>query len=242
MKAIMSKSPTSQIEQAYSALRADLLSCAIRPGQKIKIRDICAAHEFSPGAVREALSKLTSDGLVVAEPQKGFSASPISRSDLLELTTSRALIEGHCVRLSVEAGDPCWESKVLAAHHTLSRVKMRRANGTDQLDPAWMRAHSEFHHALASGCENRWLLRTRGMLYEQSERYRNMSVPLDEHDRDIPAEHKAICDAALSGNADEAERLVREHIERTTTILTEGLARLGPSFSIDNLLDGMPRN
>ena len=65
----------SQAEDTYQVLRREILSCSIAPGSKILIGDICARLGFSSGAVREALSRLSAEGLAVAEPQKGFRAT-----------------------------------------------------------------------------------------------------------------------------------------------------------------------
>ena len=63
---------------AYEGLRADLLACRVTPGSKLKIQDLCERFSVSLGAIREALSRLTSEGLVISEPQRGFRAAPIS--------------------------------------------------------------------------------------------------------------------------------------------------------------------
>ncbi len=215
--------PRSQSEEAYGLMRASLLSCEIAPGAKILINDVCEQLGFSSGAVREALSRLSAEGLVVAEPQRGFRAAPISAEDLKDLTRTRARIEGFCLAEAIDHGDVAWEGRVLAAHHTLSRTPMLPNAQTRRLSDEWSRAHGDFHAALAEGCCSRWLLRIRSMLYEQSERYRRLSVPLDEGNRDIAAEHRAICEAAISRDKDLATRLIRDHIEATTEIILRGL-------------------
>lgn len=211
----------SQIELAYDTLRAALLSCQIAPDSKIRIKDVGAQHGFSAGAVREALSKLSSDGLVIAEPQRGFRAAPISNQDLQELTVARVQIETLCLKMAVETADLEWEGKVIAAHHALSKVPLHITGTNDALSPVWTSAHAAFHDALAQGCENRWLLRTRKALYEQAERYRHLSVPMGQQDRDVPEEHRLICDAAVARDGHTACKLLAEHIEKTTLIIVE---------------------
>jgi DNA-binding GntR family transcriptional regulator len=219
--------PRSQSEEAYGLIRGDILSCRINPGTKILINEVCAKLDFSVGAIREALSRLSAEGLVVAEPQKGFRAAPISPEDLQDLTQMRARIESACLAEAVERGDVAWESRVLAAHHKLVRTPMLSTADSRRLSDAWSLAHSDFHAALADGCGSPWLMRIRGMLYEQSERYRHLSVPLDESRRDVAAEHKALCDAVLDRDRQRAMRLMCEHIEATTNIILRGLLTRG---------------
>ena len=58
-------------QSAYELLRADILSCRLPPGSKLKIQELCTRYAVGLGAIREALSRLTSEGLVIAEPQRG---------------------------------------------------------------------------------------------------------------------------------------------------------------------------
>src|SRR5215469_10320330 len=116
---------------AYEALRADLLACRIHPGSRLKIQELCARFSVSLGAIREALSRLTSEGLVVAEPQRGFRAAPISAADLTDLTMVRVEIETLCLKRAIAFGDVDWEARLVAAAHRLSRTPERDTN-----DPA----------------------------------------------------------------------------------------------------------
>ena len=75
---------------AYEQLRADILSCRLLPGSKLKIQELCIRCAVSLGAIREALSRLTSEGLVVARPQRGFKAAPISPATTTSLRKSKS--------------------------------------------------------------------------------------------------------------------------------------------------------
>lgn len=215
--------PRSQSEEAYVAIRSEVLSCQIQPGVKIAIAEMSDRLMLSAGSVREALSRLTAEGLVVAEPQRGFRASPISPEDLKDLTRTRARIESLCLDEAITNGDSAWEGRVLAAHHKLARTPMLSTLSNTEVDEDWSTAHGDFHAALAEGCFSPWLIRVRQMLYEQSERYRRLSVPFDDGHRDVASEHRMICEAAIAGDCQTAVRLLKEHIETTTDIVLQGL-------------------
>ena len=89
--------------QIYEALKQELLDGLHAPRSKLQIDLIAARFEVSLGAVREALSRLTSDRLVVAEPQRGFTVAPVSTEDLVDLTAVRIEIETRCLRSSIYA-------------------------------------------------------------------------------------------------------------------------------------------
>src|SRR5262249_8525149 len=165
------------------------------------------------------LSRLTSEGLVVAEPQRGFRAAPISVADLRDLTMVRIAIESLCVRRAIAVGTVDWEARLVAAFHRLSRTPERAPGDPLRADDEWAGAHAAFHQALVDGGDSPWLLRLHGQLYAQSERYRRLSIPLDTAERDVGAEHQAILGATLARDAERAAALLARHLSVTTEIL-----------------------
>ncbi len=217
---LISLAPAStQADQVFDKLRADILSCRLAPGSKIRINEIAARLCVSLGAVREALSRLFAEGMVVAQAQKGYSVAPVSEDELLDLTTTRVSIEQLCLRRAVEHGDVEWETAIVATFHRLHRVPERDAADPTLLNEMWSQAHAAFHAALVSECRSSWLLRLRGILYAQTERYRRLSVPLRREERDVDGEHRAMMDAAIARNADHLCGLISDHLWRTTRIL-----------------------
>jgi DNA-binding GntR family transcriptional regulator len=204
---------------AYERLRADLLACRLAPGEASKINEISALFGTNPIAVREALSKLSSEGLVIAEPQKGFRATPISADELRDLTRVRTEIENLCLRMAIEAGDVNWESGIVAALHRLLRTPVRVPGDHDRNNDAWAVNHRLFHEALTSGCNSPLLLDFRATLFARSERYRRLSIPLAAFERDLDAEHKHIADATLAHDIARTTKLMASHLQTTTDIL-----------------------
>lgn len=206
-------------QSAYEQLRADILSCRLLPGSKLKIQELCTRYAVSLGAIREALSRLTSEGLVTAEPQRGFKAAPISPADLTDLTKVRIEIDSLCLRKAIETGDVAWESHLVAAFHRMSRTPERVAGDPTRSSEEWAEAHAAFHTALVEGCGSPWLMRLHSQLYDQSERYRRLSVSVAPKKRNIGDEHQKIMDAVLARDADKAVKLLAQHLGATTAIL-----------------------
>lgn len=205
--------------EAYGKIRADILACRLVPGQKLIIADLCATMGFSLGAVREALSRLTSEGLVESEPRKGFRVAPITDEDLRDITNVRATIESLCLENAIQNGDLKWETGIVSTLFELSRLEFKDPNDPARVSEQWAETHQRFHEALVAACDSPWLLRLRGILFVQSERYRRVSVPLDRAGRDLHSEHKAIADAAIARDAAKACAEMRTHLEKTTRIL-----------------------
>ncbi len=217
----------NRTESAYAELRADLLACRLLPSAKLNIVDLTTRHGVSLGAVREALSRLTAEGLVIAEMNRGYRVAPVSELELLDLTSTRIEIEVTCLRLAIRAGGVEWESRIVAEHHRLSRTPERVVGDEDRVSDVWADAHKDFHAALVSACDSPWRLRLRSLLYDQTERYRRLSVPALPQERDIAAEHKALMDAALARDEKLAAKLITAHLNATTARV-RALAQLDP--------------
>ncbi len=209
----------TQTDTAYAVLHDDILSCRLAPGSKIVISEIALKYGFSPGAVREALSRLSAERMTVATAQKGYSVAEVSAAELKDLTRTRIAIEQLCLRAAIANGDVEWETAIVAAYHRLHRVPIFVAGDPQRLSPNWAAAHTTFHSALAAGCGSPWLLTLRAMLYAQTERYRHLSVVLAREERDVDAEHKAIMEACLARDGDLVASLIDTHLTKTSEIV-----------------------
>ena len=209
--------PRSQTSFAYARLRRDVLAGRYAPGERLKIADLAAALEVSPGAVREAVARLGPEPRVVSRDQKGFVVAPLSIEDLEDLTNLRCRLEAIALRDSVVRGDSAWESHVLAAAHRLRRSRML-LEADKTLNPEWVEHHAAFHATLVSACGSPRLLGMLAQLYQQSERYRGLSVYAGAS-RDTESEHQGLVDAALDRKADELVDLMEAHLRRTTDLI-----------------------
>jgi DNA-binding GntR family transcriptional regulator len=206
---------------AYARLRDDILSGRLLPGTRLRLGDICNDLGVSLAVVREALTRLGGEGLVVTEPQRGFTVPPVSARDLTDLTEARIEIECQCLSRAIAEGGLDWEAGIVSAFHCLSRQPERAPDDSGRLDDGWAEAHAAFHASLISGGTNRWLLRMREMLFAQSERYRRLSVALQDDRRDLLGEHSGLMEATLARDTELACARMRDHLSLTTCILVE---------------------
>ena len=218
------RAPPSQTTAAYTAIRRDILCGDLQPGEKLKIADLANTLQVSPGAIREALNRLVPEQLVISRDNKGCSVAPLSIEDLEDLTEFRCDIETIALRRSVALGDTGWEALVLAAAHRLRKTASRSPIDGSRT-PEWNERHQAFHTALVSACGSQRLLALHAQLYQQSDRYRGLSVHL-EGDRDVAEEHQQLVDAALQRDSDLSVRLMLQHL-RSTTRLVVSAARNG---------------
>src|SRR5215203_1852345 len=116
-------------EAAYGRIRADILFGRLPPGSKLRLDRLRADYHASVSTLREILSRLSSEKLVVAEGQRGFEVAPISVKNLKEIAALRQLLEGHALEQSFKQGDVEWEGRVVAAHHKLALMEEQMEAG-----------------------------------------------------------------------------------------------------------------
>jgi len=208
----------SRTNDTYERLKLEILNNVHLPSTRLRIDQLAETFDVSLGAVREALSRLTAEGLVAAEPQRGFIVAPASIKDLIDLTSVRIEIETRCLKRAIQIGDVAWEGRVVGSWHQLSHTAVEASSG-NEIDPEWTRLHSEFHESLLSACDSAWWLKLRGQLYAQSERYRRLVLPYGKVRRNVDGEHKAIVEAVLAREAKVACQLLARHLQLTADIL-----------------------
>lgn len=202
-------------DQAFQALRRDVLSGVHNPDTKLKIDALQSLYGFSSSPLREALNRLAQEGLVTADERRGFKVAPISTEDLADITKMRLLIDLPALRESIQVGDDDWEAGIVLSFHRLSKIESRLPNGPVALDAPWSQHHRAFHRSLIAACPSQRQLDLSMSLFDQAERYRQFSARNRLEQKNKDSEHKALMNAALNRNADQAVTLLAEHIQST---------------------------
>lgn len=217
------KQPRSITEHIYNELRADLIACRLRPGERLHTSELRERFGVSLSGVREALSRLASEGLVAADPQRGFRAAPMSREDLLNLTETAMGIEQMCIRSSLAAGDKAWEKRLLAARDAVLAAPMESRTEEGRLSSAFANAHQRFHNALMAACSNNRTSQLRLLLQDQSERYRQLCIPLTPDLDKLKIGYEEITQAAIARDAERTAMLVSEQFHRNVARFIQAL-------------------
>jgi DNA-binding GntR family transcriptional regulator len=197
-------------DKAYRQIRTDIVFGKLAPGQKLRLEALRHRYGVSISTLRELLSRLLSEGLVLAEGQRGFEVSPVSAANLKEIAALRLLLEGHALEQSFAAGDMEWEGRVVAARHKLALMEKRMVKGQRDDTELWKRYDWEFHHALISACGSPALLELHAPIYDKYLRYQ-MVIGL--YRGDIAAdEHQRLLACALVRDAAGARDILAAHL------------------------------
>lgn len=214
------------------ALYEDIVSGRLEPGKKLKPEALRDRYEVGISPIREALLRLSSDGLVEHLGQRGFRVPPASELELSDITELRCHLSCLALRGSIERGDFAWEGALVAAFHQVERVTGLVASDPVTYLGQWEYLNRQFHHALESACGSPWLLRFTRIVYGQSERYRRHFVSYTALMPESQDEHREILNAALARDAATACKLLEDHIRKGVGIVKEGMRAKAPVISV----------
>ncbi|CAN0627400.1 Uncharacterized HTH-type transcriptional regulator BphR [Burkholderia multivorans] len=212
-------------EHAYHQLRQHIIEGHYPPGAKLRVEHLKDVYGVGAGTLREALTRLVSDALVVAEGQRGFRVTPMSIADLEAITRLRLHIEVDALRESVRHGDAAWEQRVRQSFEMLSAWErpISVENRT-----AWEACNRRFHEALISAAASPWTYLILRILSQQGERYRRLCIGLEDARRDVHAEHECIFDAAMRRADVRAALALEDHISTTLALVRNAPAGMLP--------------
>lgn len=199
----------------YERLRDDITRGLLPPGGKLRMEAMVQRYGVGATPLREALSRLSAEGLVLRSEQRGFSVAPLQWDELPVLTRNRIQLEEIALRESIARRDAAWEDELVLLVHRLGRTARSLSPTQYQPNPEWEALHRAFHRALLSRCPSRWLRGFCDALADEAYRYRQVAAGATFTRRDEHAEHLAIFQATIDGKADEAVRLLEAHYQRT---------------------------
>ncbi|MEY5099344.1 MAG: hypothetical protein RJA36_2063 [Pseudomonadota bacterium] len=210
------------IERAYGQLRDDIIQGRLAPGEKLRVEHLKLRYQVGAGTLREALTRLVSDALVVTEGQRGFHVAPIAIEDLEDLTELRVHIEIDALRQSVRHGDEQWRQRLRQVYERLRALEQPQQV---QHSREWESLNTQFHETLISGHASAWTLKLLRILAQHGERYRRYSMSLSQSGRDVHQEHREIFESAMAGNELRAALALEAHIRATPNLIRSALQR-----------------
>ena len=211
-------------EAALRLLQRDIVSGALQPDSKLKMRVLKERYGIGTSPMREALAQLAAQGLVQQSSQKGFRVPPLSAAHLADITRSRQLVETEAVKLAIQHGDAAWEDEIATSFHLLERMYLRtRGRAKPDVQEFEMR-HQRFHRALIAACPLAEVRAFCDRLYLQATRYRLLLRRYAFTHDVVVAEHRILMEAVLGRNKPEAARALKAHIGITADVLLGALA------------------
>ena len=198
-------------EVVLKRIRGDIIAGVLPPGKKLKLEQLRSHYGASVSTLREILSRLASEYLVVAEGQRGFEVASATADNLREVADLRLLLESHALRLSLDAGDLDWEGRVVAAHHKLSVVEAQLLSGDMERTVQWVRYDFAFHNALLSACGSQTLLALHASVFDRFIRYHLLAASF--RGAAVAEDHRALFELAMQRDVDRCIGKLTGHIK-----------------------------
>lgn len=192
----------------YMDLRAELVSLQRRPGEAISEAEIALSYGVSRTPVREAILKLSDEGLVDIFPQSGINVSHIPIAALPEALVVRKALEETTTRLAAGLATP---SQILALHSVLER--QREADDAGDRE-AFHQADELFHATIAEIAKYPGIWKLIQQVKVNVDRFRRLTLPQQGRMAMVIAEHERILSAIEAHDAGRAAVAMGKHIER----------------------------
>jgi len=197
-------------DTAFRQIRDDIIQGVLRPGDRLTLDRLKTRYSVSVSTLRETLSRLLSESLVVAEGQRGFEVAPASEADLLELGELRLLLEGHALAVSLKAGDLNWEARIVAAHHKLTAIEKQLIAGDARRTLEWVAYDRNFHEALISACGSQALMVVHSSVFDRFVRFHMLAESF--RGRPVAEDHRALLELALARDAEGIQAKLATHV------------------------------
>ncbi len=207
----------SLTDQAYDRLREEIITCALRPGTEIGEQELATRLEMSKTPVREALARLTQEGLVEAFPRRGYRVTPVMVKDIADIFVVRRALETAAAELAalrMSEGE-------LDALDVLSRESFGRGGTIPILD--FISANNRFHTAIAEGARVPRLHALITSYLEQCTRLFHMGAASRDLTPETREDHTRIVEALRAHDPAAARQAVCLHVENTRRGLLEAL-------------------
>ena len=196
------------VDKVYEAVKAMVFNFELLPGTRFSEADLTQRLNVSRTPLRQALQKLERQGFLQVLPKMGWFVAPIDFEVMDELYDLRILIESHAVQLLCDMSiRPCLS---VLTDVWLVPKEQRLTNGSvvGELDEA-------FHTTLVAASDNREMLRVHQDITERIRLIRRLDFTVGYRVNTTYEEHASILQAILMNRAQEAQRLVRAHIEQS---------------------------
>ncbi len=200
------------MQTAYREIRRAIVGGRYEPGSALRLQILATDHGVSFIPIREALRMLEAEGLVEIFPNRGARVAPLSLVAIEDVYSTRMALEVDALRRGFENITP----EIVQRGYALIEQIVKAFKAGDNLA---YELHRELHFLLYEPADSRWLMQMISTLWDHTDRYRRLSMPLNEDIDGLGKEHEAIFVAIEAGDCEAATDALRRHLRHTLTML-----------------------
>ena len=210
---------TSLANQAYTAIKKDILTCKLDPGSTIAQSQLAKQYVFSLTPVREALKRLEQEGYVQSIPRFGYLISAITLQDVEDLYDLRLVLEQSAVRMAIQRAT----DEQLAQIQEKATFTYKFKDRGSYLE--FLEQNVNFHVSIALVSRNRKLAEMLANVLIEMTRIFNLGLDLRDSAEEMRNEHITLAAALVARNIQLAEQIVQDQIMFSRQRVVEMLAQ-----------------
>jgi len=224
---------------AYNAIKEEILSNRLRPGESVPREHLTNAFGLGRTPVREALLQLEREGFVEIRPRMGTFVSQLNLREIQQMYEVRRTLEGLAAQRAARYAPA---ARVTEVEESLNRYQIDRSAAHTDLELAGMQeAGQGLHRMIVDTCQNEVLAQLMRSLHDHFRRFRSLSLRLPHKVVTSHEQHVAILAAIKQHDAALAERLMHEHFDFAARSLLESLTHDGAEPAAVRVTLGQPR-
>ena len=225
---------SSKADLVHQQLKEEIELGELAPGTPLSELWLVERTGASRTPVREALRRLAAEGLVDLTPRQGARVSRVSLQNVRDLFDFRSMLEPEAIRQATQAAAADPELRRVFADLRTEFARIQRRVPSQARSRAFYELADTFDWAIIGATRNEHLRRTIAELRPHTARLRNLSHVDPQRVEVSVAEHLAICEAMLAGDADGAAARIAEHLAESLRTIFRNLAT-GPGDGLDLL-------
>lgn len=205
MTSMLLKTPRSLTKNIYFEIKKKIINHDFRPGMPLREAWLAELLKTSRTPIREALRQMEIDGLVVKEPNKGFSVGQMSIEEFYEIIVVREKLEGHAAKLTAQRISDKEMKALTKIHEAYKRFSQKKVS-----IPTLNKFDDRLHSLILQSCGNQTIQRILQSLRDKIWQIRR-KAPLTRVDKSIK-EHLRLIEAIQKRDGDEAENAMIDHL------------------------------
>jgi DNA-binding GntR family transcriptional regulator len=230
--------PVSLAEKAYKLLRADIISCVLRPGQQVVQSKLAEKYQIGTTPIRDALHRLALENLVQPVPRSGYVITPITLTDIQEQFELRFLLESFAARMAATRGSED-DLQEIVRRADITYVFKDKESYLERIA-----LNADFHRAIAIAAGNQRIVDQLSGLLDELARFFYLKYDLKDLSEAMRQEHYLLVEAICSRDPDRAGRVAGDLVARAQQRAFEAVNRpleWGPLGTIEIAMpQGMP--
>jgi len=196
-------------QKVYQVLKKEIVRGILEPGSRLSENKLAKEMHVSRTPIREAIRKLTAEGLVKTSPNKRMTVSKVSLVDMKEVLLVRGALEGLAASIAAKRIS---SQEIDKLEKIVTQMSLHAAK--EHLS-SYCEVDDKFHDLILDVCGNKWIIKVRENLSNFIYRYRFKSLSVLGRIKCSLEEHRAIMESLKKHDSEEANKLSQIHMENT---------------------------